>query len=67
VQEPQPQEPPPSPLDGPNEPARSPTFDPNSENFFSSSSDPQFVHSTSAVLVITNFSKSRLHTKQWYS
>ncbi len=64
VQEPQPQEPPPSPPDGPNGATRSPTFEPKSENFFSSSSDPQFVHSTSTVLVITNFSKSRLQTRQ---
>jgi len=64
VQEPQPQDPPPSPPDGPNESTRSPTFEPKSENIFSSSSETQFVHSTSTVLVITNFSKSRLQTKQ---
>ena len=56
-----PQEPPPSP---PEEPKRSPTFEPNNENFFSSSSEPQLVHSTSAVLDLTSFSKSRLHTRQ---
>jgi hypothetical protein len=64
VQEPQPQEPPPSPPDGPNGATRSPIFEPKRENFFSSSSEPQFVHSTSTVLVITNFSKSRLQTRQ---
>jgi len=61
VQEPQPQPPPLSPLDVPN---RSPTFEPNNENFFSSNSDPQLVHSTSAALDLTSVSKSRLHTRQ---